>query len=190
MILAHIPTLQGGAWNEFTVLKQNRITAIATENHLPLIALVQSVSNSFRYRDISMSSRHCVHTYVGFVPVNRLASSFPNSSAFSIRVARYFEISLFEQNMDYRVALWSLALLQREVLIIRLFQTTQYSYKIKRRSSWAGRLWSRWPPAKLLQQKTWVVRKCMRQSQDSRTSLLPTSAYSSVHIRRPLLNSM
>ncbi len=111
MILAHIPTLQGGAWNEFTVLKQNRITAIATENHLPLIALVQSVSNSFRYRDISMSSRHCVHTYVGFVPVNRLASSFPNSSAFSIRVARYFEISLFEQNMDYRVALWSLALL-------------------------------------------------------------------------------
>lgn len=61
MILAHIPTLQGGAWNEFTgkhrnfvldkiyanvasVLKQNRITAIATENNLPLIALVQSVS--------------------------------------------------------------------------------------------------------------------------------------------------
>lgn len=45
MVLAHIPTLQGGAWNEFTVLKQNRITAIATENHLPLIALVQSVSS-------------------------------------------------------------------------------------------------------------------------------------------------
>jgi hypothetical protein len=62
MILAHIPTLQGGAWNEFTgkcyqsvpisvkyadalpVLKQNRITAIASENNLPLIALVQSVS--------------------------------------------------------------------------------------------------------------------------------------------------
>ncbi|KAH6717401.1 propionyl-CoA carboxylase beta chain [Leptodontidium sp. MPI-SDFR-AT-0119] len=42
MILAHIPSLQGGSWNEFTVLKQNRITAIASENGLPLIALVQS----------------------------------------------------------------------------------------------------------------------------------------------------
>ncbi len=54
MILAHIPTLQGGAWNEFTVLKQNRITAIATENHLPLIALVQSVSSSICYLDKSI----------------------------------------------------------------------------------------------------------------------------------------
>jgi hypothetical protein len=61
MILAHIPSLQGGAWNEYTgmpsfmiivtiskliftiVLKQNRITAIATENNIPLVALVQSV---------------------------------------------------------------------------------------------------------------------------------------------------
>ncbi|KAG4435290.1 hypothetical protein IFR05_009216 [Cadophora sp. M221] len=42
MILAHIPSLQGGSWNEFTVLKQNRITTIASENGLPLIALVQS----------------------------------------------------------------------------------------------------------------------------------------------------
>ncbi|KAH6664259.1 propionyl-CoA carboxylase beta chain, partial [Halenospora varia] len=42
MILAHIPSLHGGAWNEFTVLKQNRITAIASENNIPLIALVQS----------------------------------------------------------------------------------------------------------------------------------------------------
>ncbi|KAK0101858.1 hypothetical protein ONS96_005835 [Cadophora gregata f. sp. sojae] len=42
MILAHILSIQGGSWNEFTVLKQNRITAIASENRLPLIALVQS----------------------------------------------------------------------------------------------------------------------------------------------------
>ncbi|TVY32607.1 putative methylcrotonoyl-CoA carboxylase beta chain, mitochondrial [Lachnellula occidentalis] len=42
LIFAHIPSLQGEAWNEFTVLKQNRIRAIATENKLPLIALVQS----------------------------------------------------------------------------------------------------------------------------------------------------
>ncbi|EON63136.1 hypothetical protein W97_02363 [Coniosporium apollinis CBS 100218] len=42
MVLAHIPSLHGGAWNEYTVLKQNRITAIASENNLPLIALVQS----------------------------------------------------------------------------------------------------------------------------------------------------
>ncbi|KAF3002725.1 hypothetical protein E8E14_002749 [Neopestalotiopsis sp. 37M] len=36
MILAHIPTQSGGAWNEMTV------TEIATENGLPIIALVQS----------------------------------------------------------------------------------------------------------------------------------------------------
>jgi acetyl-CoA carboxylase carboxyltransferase component len=42
MILAHIPSINGGAWNEITVRKQNRITAIATQNGLPIIALVQS----------------------------------------------------------------------------------------------------------------------------------------------------
>jgi acetyl-CoA carboxylase carboxyltransferase component len=42
VILGHIPSINGGAWNEFTVRKQNRITAIATENKLPIIALVQS----------------------------------------------------------------------------------------------------------------------------------------------------
>lgn len=42
MVLAHIPTLSGGAWNEYTVIKQNRITEIANENNLPIVALVQS----------------------------------------------------------------------------------------------------------------------------------------------------
>lgn len=42
LILAHIPTLSGGAWNEFTVIKQNRVTEIANENDLPIVALVQS----------------------------------------------------------------------------------------------------------------------------------------------------
>ncbi len=60
LIISHIPTQSGGAWNEMTgrvcccyeynlidkesVLKQNRVTTIATENDLPVIALVQSVS--------------------------------------------------------------------------------------------------------------------------------------------------
>lgn len=42
LILSHIPTLSGGAWNEYTVIKQNRVTEIASENDLPIIALVQS----------------------------------------------------------------------------------------------------------------------------------------------------
>lgn len=42
LVLAHIPTLSGGAWNEYTVLKQNRVTEIANENDLPIVALVQS----------------------------------------------------------------------------------------------------------------------------------------------------
>jgi acetyl-CoA carboxylase carboxyltransferase component len=45
MVIAHIPTLSGAAWNEFTLIKQNRMTEIATQNRLPLIALVQSVSS-------------------------------------------------------------------------------------------------------------------------------------------------
>ncbi|BFZ62146.1 hypothetical protein YB2330_003228 [Saitoella coloradoensis] len=42
LITAHIPTINGGAWNEYTVKKQDRISRIAQENGLPLIALVQS----------------------------------------------------------------------------------------------------------------------------------------------------
>ncbi|KAH0041901.1 beta subunit of 3-methylcrotonyl-CoA carboxylase, partial [Aureobasidium melanogenum] len=42
LIFAHIPTLSGAAWNERTVQKQNRVTEIATQNKLPIIALVQS----------------------------------------------------------------------------------------------------------------------------------------------------
>ena len=42
LVIAHIATQSGGAWNELTVLKQNRVTEIASENDLPLVALVQS----------------------------------------------------------------------------------------------------------------------------------------------------
>ena len=42
LVIAHIATQSGGAWNELTVIKQNRVTEIANENDLPLVALVQS----------------------------------------------------------------------------------------------------------------------------------------------------
>ena len=42
LVISHLPTQSGGAWNELTVLKQNRVTEIATENGLPIVALVQS----------------------------------------------------------------------------------------------------------------------------------------------------
>ncbi|KAI1615965.1 propionyl-CoA carboxylase beta chain [Exophiala viscosa] len=42
LVQSHIPTQSGGAWNEFTVVKQNRMTEIANENDLPIVALVQS----------------------------------------------------------------------------------------------------------------------------------------------------
>lgn len=62
MIICSIPSIKGGAWNEFTgkgfytgcyswlptltdlVLKHNRMTEIANENQLPIIGLVQAVS--------------------------------------------------------------------------------------------------------------------------------------------------
>ncbi|KAK7459925.1 carboxyl transferase [Colletotrichum acutatum] len=42
LLMSHIPTQSGGAWNEMTVLKVNRILEIGFENDLPLISLVQS----------------------------------------------------------------------------------------------------------------------------------------------------
>ncbi|POS78366.1 carboxyl transferase domain-containing protein [Diaporthe helianthi] len=42
LLMSHIPTQDGGAWNEYTVQKVNRIMEIGMENDLPLISLVQS----------------------------------------------------------------------------------------------------------------------------------------------------
>ncbi|ORY82133.1 carboxyl transferase [Protomyces lactucae-debilis] len=42
MIVAHLPTINGGAWSKSMIAKQFRIMEIATENSLPVIALVQS----------------------------------------------------------------------------------------------------------------------------------------------------
>lgn len=42
MVVSHIPTSNAGAWSEYMVKKQIRIMEIATENSLPIIALVQS----------------------------------------------------------------------------------------------------------------------------------------------------
>ena len=50
MIISHIPTVSAGAWNEFLVIKQNRLTEIATENHLPVIGLVQSAGVNLPYQ--------------------------------------------------------------------------------------------------------------------------------------------
>ena len=64
------------------VLKQNRITAIASENNLPLISLVQSVSTSYS------SVTH------GFLIISncRLESFSLSSFVYSIKVASYFAI--------------------------------------------------------------------------------------------------
>ncbi|EXJ77043.1 hypothetical protein A1O3_10201 [Capronia epimyces CBS 606.96] len=70
LIRSHIPSQSGGAWNEHTVLKQNRVTEIANENNLPIIALIQSAGvflpQQFRvfhkggqlFRDLALRSAH------------------------------------------------------------------------------------------------------------------------------------
>lgn len=58
MIMSHIPTESGGAWNEFTVQKIERIMEIAMINALPLISLVQSVSLAFLHTEISSLISH------------------------------------------------------------------------------------------------------------------------------------
>ncbi|KAL3444526.1 carboxyl transferase [Aspergillus insuetus] len=70
MLMSHIPTQSGGAWNEMTVLKVNRIMEVAFENDLPLISLVQSAGvflpQQFRvfhkggqlFRDLAVRTQH------------------------------------------------------------------------------------------------------------------------------------
>ncbi|PWY65930.1 ClpP/crotonase [Aspergillus eucalypticola CBS 122712] len=70
MLMSHIPTQSGGAWNEMTVLKTNRIMEIAFQNDLPLISLVQSAGvflpQQFRvfhkggqlFRDLAVRTQH------------------------------------------------------------------------------------------------------------------------------------
>lgn len=70
LLMSHIPTQSGGAWNEMTVLKVNRMMEIAFENDLPLISLVQSAGvflpQQFRvfhkggqlFRDLAVRTQH------------------------------------------------------------------------------------------------------------------------------------
>ncbi|KAJ5474927.1 hypothetical protein N7475_004493 [Penicillium sp. IBT 31633x] len=70
LLMSHIPTQSGGAWNEMTVLKVNRMMEIAFENDLPLVSLVQSAGvflpQQFRvfhkggqlFRDLALRTRH------------------------------------------------------------------------------------------------------------------------------------
>jgi hypothetical protein len=112
------------------VLKQNRITEIASENNLPLIALVQSVSNT------SGGSVYKDSTEKFLRPVY----SSPNNFVSFTRVARYFEILLGD------LAMASLALQQSSVHrlqgepIIQAYLTTRFSFKTKLRCSWEGHL--------------------------------------------------
>ncbi|KAF5518217.1 putative methylcrotonoyl-CoA carboxylase beta chain [Colletotrichum aenigma] len=70
IVMSHIPTQSGGAWNEITVHKVNRILEVGFENDLPLISLVQSAGvflpQQFRvfhkggqlFRDLAIRSKH------------------------------------------------------------------------------------------------------------------------------------
>ncbi|KAH7072482.1 carboxyl transferase [Paraphoma chrysanthemicola] len=50
LVLSHIPTQSGGAWNEYTVLKVDRLMEIAAENDLPVVSLVQSAGVFLPYQ--------------------------------------------------------------------------------------------------------------------------------------------
>lgn len=70
MVISHVPTLSGGAWTEYTIVKHNRMTEIANENDLPIVALVQSAGaflpQQFRvfhkagqiFRDLALRSQN------------------------------------------------------------------------------------------------------------------------------------
>ncbi|KAH7354818.1 carboxyl transferase [Rhexocercosporidium sp. MPI-PUGE-AT-0058] len=74
MVLCHIPSIKGGAWNEFTILKHNRVIEIANENRLPIVILVQAAGvflpQQFRvfhktgqiFRDLARRSQHGMPT--------------------------------------------------------------------------------------------------------------------------------
>jgi hypothetical protein len=87
MIIAHIPTLSGAAWNEFTLIKQNRMTEIATQNRLPLIALVQSV-----------------HPHLSSPSEYRPEYSFLSNSKYFIKLEKYLKISHNGQHLELHLA--------------------------------------------------------------------------------------
>lgn len=68
LVLSHIPTQSGGAWNEYTVMKQSRLTEVAMENDLPVVSLVQSVSILLEEFHKSMLTRTCLKAGV-FLPL-------------------------------------------------------------------------------------------------------------------------
>ena len=133
------------------VPKQNRVTAIATENELPIIALVQSVSSS-----------RCATTEAFKLTMrDRLVFFFLNNFESSMQEGNYFGILLFEPEMGTILVLLYLDPQQQEELITQLFRTIRYSLRNKRRCSWVALHSSRWPPVKLLMRKPWGVRRYM-----------------------------
>lgn len=122
------------ASNQFPVLKQNRITAIASENGLPLIALVQSVSTF-------SSSISQIHTLTYKILCPRPVFSSLNNFACSTKVAKYFETSPSEQRMVCPVVLWSLDLPLLEGRTTRLCLTIQYLFRTRHKCSWVDLHW-------------------------------------------------
>jgi hypothetical protein len=123
--------------NKSAVLKQNRITAIASENNLPLIALVQSVSKYFTKQHNQLELKTC-----------RRASSFLNNFEFFTKVARYSEILRYDPKMASPAA-QSFLVLQRLVeLITPPCRTTQYSFRTKPKSFLGARHLLKWQLAR------------------------------------------
>lgn len=110
MIIAHIPTLSGAAWNEFTLIKQNRMTEIATQNRLPLIALVQSVRNFF------------------YLANYRLEYSSPNNSKYSIKLAKYSRTLHSGLQREHHLVQWYSAHQQPEGLTSLVSHTPYRTY--------------------------------------------------------------
>ncbi|GAB7331699.1 hypothetical protein MBLNU13_g03681t1 [Cladosporium sp. NU13] len=97
LVLSHIPTQNGGAWSTLTIPKQNRVTEIAIDNNLPIVALVQSVRTD-RLVSKSFSTLSLTQEYF------RRAYSFLGSLRSSMRELKSFATWPDEVNLGNNLA--------------------------------------------------------------------------------------
>lgn len=150
MILAHIPSLKGAAWNEFTgetlssqAPGQDSQTASieAKSNYGYCIREQPSFNSSCPVREYLTAASVQSSMYRRLTNNCRPVFSSPSNSKSSIRVAKYLEIWLSGLEMASLAARLFLAPQLRAELTIQPCRTVQYSSKIKHRCSWVVRHW-------------------------------------------------
>jgi len=144
MVLSHIPTQSGGAWNEYTGMtecsirpaetKESKYSSKTASQRLPQRMIFQLLRLCSQYVEFQESSTE------SHVNLFRLVSFFHGNSAFSIKVAKSFVILLCAASKANHHAQLCLALPLPEEHTILLYLIIPYLCKIRLKYFWRVRL--------------------------------------------------